>query len=126
MNTLTYNRVISEWCEATGMQPWAPDADMHIDIEDTTIGLLYDEDVSPQTLHVYIDLGHLQLPNLHQQLLEFNMALDGPQAGCFALHPGTGSLVYRAPIPLSDETHGATLPQYIADLIAAVRARLLH
>ena len=43
-----------------------------------------------------------------------------------ALHPGAGSLVYRAAIPLSDETHGAALPQYIADLIAAVRARLLH
>lgn len=124
MNEQTYSRVISEWCEATGMQPWATDADMHINIENTTVGLLYDETVSPGALHVYIDLGHLDLPDLHRQLLEFNMSLDSPHGGCFALHPETGGLVYRAAIALSDDTDGSALPQHIADLIAAARAPL--
>lgn len=124
MNAQTYSRVINEWCEATGMQPWAPDADMHIDIENTTVGLLYDEHASPNALHVYIDLGHMELPDLHRQLLEFNMLLDSPHGGCFALHPHSGSLVYRAAIALSDDTNGAALPQHIAGLIATARAPL--
>lgn len=124
MNAKTYTRVIHEWCETTGMQPWAPDANMHIDMENTTIGLLYNETVSPGALHVYIDLGHKNLPDLHRQLLELNMALDSPYGGCFALHPETGSLVYRAAMALSDETDGSALPQHIADLIAAARAPL--
>ncbi|MGE0331367.1 MAG: CesT family type III secretion system chaperone [Ramlibacter sp.] len=124
MNAQTYSRVITEWCEATGMQPWAADADMHIDIESTTVGLLYDETVSPNALHIYIDLGHMELPDLHRRLLELNMSLDSPHSGCFALHPEAGSLVFRAAIELSDDTDGATLPQHIADMIAAARAPL--
>ena len=124
MNARNYSRVISEWCEATGMKPWATDADMHIEIENTTVGLLYDETASPDALHVFIDLGRLELPDLHRQLLEFNMLLDSPHGGCFALHPQAGSLVYRAAIALSDATDGAALPQHIAELIVAARAPL--
>lgn len=34
-----YPRVIQEWCKATGMQPWGEREDVHVEIDDTLVGL---------------------------------------------------------------------------------------
>lgn len=124
MNAQTYSRIISEWCDTTGMQPWATDADMHFEIDDTVVGMLYDELNTPQQLHLYVDLGFIQAQGLHERLLEHNIMLDAPGSGYFALHPEAGSLVYRVSLPLNDDTRGNLLPQQVSNLITAARARL--
>ena len=126
MNAQTYGRVIHEWCNATGMQPWATGADMHVEVGDAVVGMLYDEENAPQLLHLYVDLGHVQSYGLHTRLLQHNIALVSPGSGYFALHPEEGNVVYRVSLPLTEQTCGALLPQQLADLIAHARARLFH
>jgi hypothetical protein len=59
---LHYSRVIAEWCAQTGMFPWSPDEDTHVDIEGMTVGLIYNSEESPEMLHAYIDLGAIRNP----------------------------------------------------------------
>jgi len=40
MNSEHYSRVIKEWCAATGMQAWVEHDDMHVEIDNTLIGLI--------------------------------------------------------------------------------------
>lgn len=124
MNAETYARVIGEWCEQTGMSPWETDADMHVEIDDATIGLIYDETCSPDFLHVFIDLGAFEYPDFHRRVLELNMAIAWPEGGAFALHPEAGSLAFHASIPLNQETGGGQLPALLSAMVAAARARL--
>lgn len=119
-----YPRVIQEWCDATGMQAWPEHDDMHVEIDHTLVGLIHGGDSEPDALHIYIDLGHLELPELYRNLLEQNVQLENPQHGCFAVHPLTNSIVYRTSMQLSAATNGAHLPQELNQLIQLVRARL--
>jgi hypothetical protein len=125
MSTANYRRVIQQWCDATGMSPWSPEDDMHIDIADTTIGLVHDAHASPDFLHVYFDLGQWEFPDIHRCLLQENLVVDRRGNACFGLHPETGSIVYRLSILLTVETDGATLPDVLAETIDVARQRLL-
>ncbi len=124
MNSEHYPRVIQEWCAATGMQAWGAHDDMHVEIGDTLIGLIHGSEQDCDALQVYIDLGHLELPELHRNLLEQNVMPESVDHGCFGLHPITSSIVYRTSLMLSADTNGATLPEELNALIQTVRARL--
>ena len=124
MSSEHYSRVIQEWCDATGMQVWVEHNDMHVEIGDTLIGLIHGGTQAPDDLHVYIDLGHLELPELYRSLLEQNVLLQSEDQGCFGLHPVTNSIVYRTSVHLTADTNGATLPQKINQLIHLERARI--
>lgn len=119
-----YPRVIQEWCTATGMETWGARDDMHVEIDDTLVGLIHGGENEPDDLHIYIDLGHLELPELHRALLEQNAQIESEDHGCFALHPLTNSIVYRTSLHLTADTNGATLPQELNHLIHTVRTRL--
>ncbi len=119
-----YPRVIQEWCSATGMQVWAEHDDMHVEIDDTLIGLIHGGENEPDDLHIYIDLGHLELPELYRVLLQENARIESEDHGCFAIHPLTNSIVYRTSMHLTAETNGATLPQELNQLVHTVRTRL--
>ncbi|HSY28219.1 MAG TPA: CesT family type III secretion system chaperone [Burkholderiaceae bacterium] len=121
----TYRRVIQEWCDASGMSPWATDANMHVDINDTTIGLIYAADQAPDTLFVFVDLGVFEHPDLHRHMLELNMLIDPNKNGQFALHPESGGVVYRVDLPLTQELNGAAMPQQIAAMVDQARSLLL-
>lgn len=126
MSSEHYSRVIQEWCTATGMQAWVEHNDMHVEIGNTLIGLIHGGAQAPDALHIYIDLGHLTLPELYRSLLEQNVLLQSDDDGCFGLHPLTQSIVYRINLHLTADTNGATLPQKINRLIHSARARLEH
>lgn len=119
-----YPRVIQEWCAATGMQAWGERDDMHVEIDDTLIGLIHGGEDEPDDLHIYIDLGHLELPDLYRNLLEQNVQIESANHGCFAIHPVTNSIVYRTSLHLTADTNGATLPQALNQLIHSARMRL--
>jgi len=117
MSVENYRRVIQEWCDATGMQPWEPESDMHVDINDTTVGLIYDAEIAPDTLHAMADLGSFNFAGIETNMLKLNMLIN-PETSCyFELHPESGNAVYRIDVPLTPETNGATLPEHIANLL---------
>jgi hypothetical protein len=119
-----YSRVIREWCAATGMQAWAAHEDMHISIGETLVGLIHNNSETPELLHVYIDLGHWERPDLYRILLEENTPLNFDDHGCFGLHPITGSIVYRSQKLLSDEISGTNFLEEIKQLIHVAKTRL--
>ncbi len=124
MSSENYSRVIREWCAATGMQTWAAHEDMHISIGETLVGLIHNNSETPELIHVYIDLGHWERPDLYRILLEENTPLNFDDHGCFGLHPVTGSIVYRSQKLLSDEISGANFLEEIKHLVHVAKIRL--
>ena len=119
-----YDRVIREWCAATGMPPWNEDNDKHIEIDGTICGLIPGGEDEPDVMHVLIDLGPEDDAGLYRYLLEQNTPLGNADHGCFGLHPVTGSVIYRACFHLSASTDGTQLPEKINELIESARDRL--
>lgn len=124
MSSENYSRIIREWCAVTGMQAWAEYEDMHIFFGDTLVGLIHDNSETPELLHVYIDLGRWDSPDIHRKLLEDNAPLGFPDFGCFGLHPATGSVIYRTRKLISAESTGENLLNDIKILISTVKNRL--
>ena len=119
-----FSRVIKEWCSATGMRGWTEHEDMHVEFGDTLVGLIHGGEDAPDDLQIYIDLGQIELPDLHRALLEQNILPEFPSSGCFGLHPLTNSIVYRTRLTLTAETNGASLPLEIHQIIDSARERL--
>ena len=124
MSNEHFSRVIKEWCSVTGMQTWPEHEDMHVEIGDTLVGLIHGGQEAPDNLHIYIDLGHIELPEIHRTLLEQNILPQLSGSGCFCVHPLTNSIVFRTSLTLSEKTNGASLPQEINQLINFVREHL--
>ena len=124
MSSENYSRVIREWCAATGVQAWAKHEDMHISIGDTLVGLIPNSAETPDLLHVYIDLGHWERPDLYRILLEENTPICCHDHGCFGLHPVTGSIVDRSQKLLSAESNGTKLLEEIKHLIHSAKTHL--
>ncbi len=116
-----YPRVIREWCKATGMDAWDERDDVHLEINDTLVGLIHGGDDDPDTLHIYIDLGRYEVPELLPSLLAANVPVEGDDHGCFGLHPLTRSVVYRTSKHLSADTDGTVLPSALDALIRSAR-----
>jgi hypothetical protein len=119
-----YTRVIQEWCATTGMLAWSDNDDKHVEIDDAVVAFISSGDHEPDCLHVLIDLGHYDFPDLQRCLLEHNVSLDSPGHGCFGIHPTTGSVVYRVMLNLGRDTDGHFLPHHISLLIQNARALL--
>jgi hypothetical protein len=119
-----YTRVIQEWCATTGMLAWSDNDDKHVEIDDAVVAFIPSGDHEPDCLHVLIDLGHYDFPDLQRCLLEHNVSLDSPGHGCFGIHPTTGSVVYRVMLNLGRDTDGHFLPYHISQLIQNARALL--
>jgi len=107
------------------MAAWDPAEDMNVEVDGTVVGLIHDGDLDPGTLHLYFDLGYLEYPDLHKTLLQENARIEPDAGGYFALHPESGSVVYRAELSLTEQTSGSALPELIASLLAGARQRLL-
>ncbi len=119
-----YPRVIQEWCVATGMSAWGENEDQHVDIDGTVVGLIPAGEHAPDLLQVFIDLGHIDQPDLHTRLLEQNTQLDQDDYGYFGLHPLTHALVYRTQLRLNADTDGSQLPYTLRNLINNAQKRL--
>lgn len=119
-----YTRVIQEWCAATGMASWAGQDEKHVEIDDAVVALVPGGNDATDALHILIDLGYYDFPDLQRCLLEHNVSLDSPGNGCFGLHPVTGSVVYRVMLNLGNDTDGYLLPHHISQLIHSARSLL--
>jgi hypothetical protein len=95
-----------------------------VEIDDAVVSLVPGGNNEPDCLHVLIDLGHYDFPDLQRSLLEHNVPLDSPGHGCFGIHPTTGSVVYRVMLHLGSDADGHFLPNHISQLIQNARALL--
>jgi hypothetical protein len=115
-----YQRVIKEWCLVTGMAPWDPMDDIHVEVAGNTVGLLCDD--LGRSLNVYCNLGPWDDADKRRQLLAMNVDLD--LKGSFGMNPESEELFFRARIPLTAETDGTILPAKIGAMIEEARRRL--
>ena len=97
----------------------------HVDVENHTVGVLFDEAQAPNTLFLYVDLGAASL-NIDAKLLWANAAvpteLDG--LGCFCKwHDGAVS--YRSHVLLDGKPFkGADLATSIVRAVAVAKNQL--
>ena len=119
-----YTRVIQEWCATTGLATWADHHDKHVEIDDAVVALMPGGNDAPDALHILIDLGHYDFPDLQRCLLEHNATLNSPGYGCFCFHPTTGTVVYRVMLNLANDADGYQLPHHISQLIHNARSLL--
>lgn len=124
MNAQCYSRVIDAWCAATGMTRWDPDAIMHVDIDGTTVAMMYDEASLPDMLVCHFDLGSIEQADLHRQLLQKNLLMGALPGGRFGVHPDSGHVIFSQEVPLTEDTPGGELPAFLAAAAAQARAVL--
>jgi len=124
MIKLDYLRTVQELCEQVGIDTRSSVADtQHLEVDGVTIGLLYDEDIAPNTLGLYIDLGAVHDAETRMRLLEYNAFLqpESAAAGHFAILPGAGSVAYRVNTPFTASIGGETLATIITDCLQSAR-----
>lgn len=122
MNTLEYHRVIRDLCVLVDIDDWETVVkDQHIEINDHTIGLIYDELQLPETLCIYIALGACEDVHTLQHHLQANLMLESCALGFYAMHPETQQLVYRAHVPLKDTLKADPLLAWILACITYCR-----
>jgi hypothetical protein len=125
MHSRIYERIIEEWCSATGMEPWPAEAEVTVTIEGTPVAIVYDGEHAPSSLNFFIDTGWACSPDEFGNLLARNIQL-APGCGHFALHPDTGNVLYRTSLELAEGVDGASLPEWLCDRAAEARIRLQH
>ena len=91
---------------------------------DTVVGLIYDEELAPRILCLHLDLGRVEQVDLYRELLEANMLIAAPETGYFAVHPNSGSIVYRVNLPLTSDVDGGHLAGVILDFLELAQGKL--
>lgn len=124
MSTQRYGDLMDQWCAATGMQPWPIDEIHHVEVDGVTVALVHDAQADPDTLHLYIDLGVFDSPDVVTHTLRQNMIVDPFGGGYFAQNPENGTMIYRQGLPLHRVNDGAELTQIIHQLTQVARRRM--
>jgi hypothetical protein len=104
-----YLRLIEEMCAQVGIDDAAEVVrTRHVMVDGTVVGL----GIAPegrQGMPLFFDFGAVPHEGIERRLLKIN-AGDGVEEGeCFALHPDTGSVVFRAHARVTAHASGAEL-----------------
>jgi hypothetical protein len=125
MNLQDPDRVIQEWCAATGTDAWSADEGHYGFIGDTAVCINIDSLEHPPVMRVLCDLGPIDVPDLDRRLLTLNFFEDSLVQGCFGIEPQSGHVMYRLDIALQPDIHGADIPEHIDVSIEMARSRVL-
>lgn len=126
MKKQDYINLIADLYNAVGIHNAKPDERVnHVDVENHTVGVLFDEVQAPNTLFLYVDLGAASL-NIDAELLRANAAvpteLDG--LGCFCKWQD-GAVSYRSHVLLDGKPFkGADLATSIVRAVAVAKNQL--
>ena len=116
-----FERVIAQWCAASGLEPWKAGEDIHMDIDGCVVGIA-SLPVAPDVLQVYVDLGATaQDADAARALMRENFSTDGA-GGFFAWHP-EGRLIYRVQVPLDENASGDGLAALLREAVRLGRVR---
>lgn len=125
MSVDVYQRVVQELSEALGLSGGAELAQSgHLELGETTVGLLHDADTTPDTLFLYFDLGPIsrdQRERVHEAMLRSNLRPDSEAFGHFGLHPVTSHAAWLVRIRGLDALRGSDLASFLANQIAGLQ-----
>jgi hypothetical protein len=104
-----YLRLIEEMCAQVGID----DSDevtrsRHVMVDGTVVGLGLPPEGS-EGVPLLFDLGAMPLDGIERKLLQINAGPDMQDGECFAMHPQTGSIVYRSNARVTPHDGGAQL-----------------
>ena len=118
MNNKDYKQLITDLCSTVGLASTQSVIDsQHLTIAGMTVGLIFDEKISPNRLFIYIDLGSLvegREAELQRSMLTSNVRADGAATGHFGIHPTTGNAVYHIRLAFNAELTGVDLAQFLS------------
>ena len=117
------DRVIREWCAATGMEAWGVGEKQYVRIDDAAVCLTV-EAAEPSAMRILCDLGPIDDPEGERKLLMLNFFDDPHVPGFFGMDPESGHAIYRQDVPLQPDIGGGDIPEHIAVSMEVVRSRL--
>jgi hypothetical protein len=120
------SRVRDLWNENGSLPNWAPELDLHVEIEGAVVGLIPCEGASSEALDVYIDLGEHADDAILRRLLERNVRPGSDDDASFGLHPLTGRIVYRSRVMVDERFTVAQLLARATALAHTGRQALQH
>ena len=119
-----YLRLIEEMCAQVGIDNSAEvTRSRHVMVDGTVVGLgLPPED--SEGVPLLFDLGAMPHDGIERKLLQINAGADMQGGECFAMHPQTGSIVYRSNARVTQHDGGADLAESIQQLLERGRGLL--
>jgi hypothetical protein len=119
-----YLRLIEEMCAQVGIDNSAEvTKTRHVMVDGTIVGL----GLAPEGgegVPLLFDLGAMPHDGIERKLLQINAGADMLDGECFAMHPQTGSVVYRSKARVTPHDGGAHLAQGIQQSLERGRGLL--
>lgn len=112
MNSKTSQRVLQELCKLIGFnQANALAEGAKLQIDDNIVTFVYDEQLAPQELVAYVDMGPAKSSEAHalEALMKLNFSLGAGSRGVLSLHPVTGHVFYSFRYALDKSASGQSL-----------------
>lgn len=129
MNAQLSERVLNELCALVGFEhAGALSKGAKLQIDNNVVTFVYDENLSPQKLAVYVDMGKAQSTQTRalEVLMKLNFSLGVGARGVLSLHPVTDHVFYAFHYPLDTKASGQamldTLIRCVGDIGIDVQA----
>lgn len=119
-----YVRLIEEMCAQVGIDNAAEvTRSRHVMVDGTVVGLGLPPD-DGEGVPLLFDLGVMPHDGIERKLLQINAAAEMQHGECFAMHPQTGSIVYRTSANVTPHDCGADLAESIQQSLERGRGLL--
>lgn len=119
-----YLRLIEEMCAQVGIANSAEVArSRHVMVDGTIVGLGQPPE-GGQGMPLLFDFGAMPHDGIERKLLQINAGAHMLDGECFAMHPETGSVVYRSHARVTPQHGGADLADNIQQSLERGRSLL--
>jgi hypothetical protein len=119
-----YLRLIEEMCAQVGIDNSTEvTRSRHVMVDGTVVGLGH----APEhidSMPLLFDLGGMPHDGIERKLLQINAGPDMQDGECFAMHPQTGSIVYRTNARVTPHVSGTDLAESIQQSLERGRGLL--
>lgn len=111
-----FKRLISEFCDLTGLEE--PDAiaeGQSFNVDEVECAIIHQSHTTPENIYCYIDYGlppRDQLPAIYDQLLKSNYLQFCSTKATFSLSPHTGHVILVVVLDLAETTANSLIEQF--------------
>lgn len=113
MTDQMYTTILSQFCEAVGLQePEKLQATGTLVIDDFNVALSYHSMIAPDKLNIEVDLGTVPVErerDAYRAMLEMNLVTSQWQTGQIGIYGSSGHAVFSVHMPLAPHTTGQDL-----------------